>query len=336
MHIHPWDVVAVMISYLLKNSNIARYNINAADHSFWLGASCIDYNIEFRNYGYTVSLEKRGLKENQLVLLPYYPIVNDNIPFQEFPGNISSAEVKIFSGGSFYKIYDKHGTYLRIVKRILLENENAVFIYAGSWNNYGNVLAKFIKDNNFENRVYLTKDRKDIYQIFDKCDIYLGTYPLCGGLMSQYAAICGKPILAYTDPVLVTNFIEGIICHQKRLKITYTNLDDFFKYAKKLCTNKKFRAEQGKKIKQCIIPPDIFNKELEYIFKNNSSIRKKRKENIDYIHFTKFYMELEKYFFPTAQRFIVSIFGIKSVYKYPKMLLNVLWKTLLNKLKMLL
>ena len=46
-------------------------------------------------------------------------------------------------------------------------------------------------------RVYTSKYRKDISQLFRNCDIYYGTYPLSGGLMCQYAAAFGNPILAY-------------------------------------------------------------------------------------------------------------------------------------------
>ena len=55
-------------------SDITKYYINLGDHAFWLGSKGIDYSFEFRSFGATVSYEKRGLKKEQLLLLPYYPM----------------------------------------------------------------------------------------------------------------------------------------------------------------------------------------------------------------------------------------------------------------------
>ena len=98
LHLMPWDVVSLSVIHQLKH--IKSYNINLTDEAFWLGASFIDYNIEFRNYGYTISLEQRKLKQEQLLYLPYYPIIpSDQKDFQGFPSNIPTDKLKIFTGG---------------------------------------------------------------------------------------------------------------------------------------------------------------------------------------------------------------------------------------------
>jgi hypothetical protein len=61
LHIAPWDVAALIACAAIKGPTI--YNINLTDHAYWMGASLIDYNMEFRPYGMTVSIEKRGLKK---------------------------------------------------------------------------------------------------------------------------------------------------------------------------------------------------------------------------------------------------------------------------------
>lgn len=69
LHLYPSSAVAVVVFNSLPE--LTRYQINLTDHAFWLGTNCIDYCIEFRNYGCTVSTEKRNLKVRQLLNQPY-------------------------------------------------------------------------------------------------------------------------------------------------------------------------------------------------------------------------------------------------------------------------
>ena len=68
-------------------------------------------------------------------------------------------------------------------------------------------------------RVYTSKYRKDISQLFRNCDIYYGTYPLSGGLMCQYAAAFGKPILAYAKKRVELDEVDGIVNYHNEAPI---------------------------------------------------------------------------------------------------------------------
>ena len=46
---------------------------------------------------------------------------------------------------------------------------------------------------------------------FQNCDLFLSTYPTSGGLMCQYAAKYGKPILAYRDKSDMENAVEEMV-----------------------------------------------------------------------------------------------------------------------------
>ncbi|TDX00063.1 glycosyltransferase family protein [Dinghuibacter silviterrae] len=317
MHILPWDAVAVMVCNLLKG--VDRYNINATDHAFWLGASCIDYCIEFRDYGYTVSLEQRGLKKSQLLMLPYYPISN-GAAFKGFPARIPEDAVKVFSGGSFYKIYGEKGLYFDMVRRLLSENPQAVVLYAGAGN--GSKLKRYIKENGLVDRVILLGNRGDIDGVFQTCDFYLGTYPICGGLMSQYAAVSGKAILAYTDPKLGINMIEGLVCHQDQAHITDTSLEGFYARGKRLCDDETYRREEGDHLKRCVIPPLVFNDELRYLLENNVSKRVGRKEYVDYEAFSDLHLEVENHYQPNIQMYVALRLRWKTALKFPKIFVN--------------
>ena len=72
LHIYATSIIVPVLYRLPKQ--IISYTINLADQTFWTGAGIIDYCIEFRPFGATISLERRGLKREQLLMLPFYPI----------------------------------------------------------------------------------------------------------------------------------------------------------------------------------------------------------------------------------------------------------------------
>lgn len=316
LHIAPWSIEALAAFAALDN--VIKFNINLTDHAYWLGSSVFDFNIEFRDYGATVSAEKRNLRSDQLVMLPYYPITSDK-DFAGFP-DIANGKTIIFSGGAVYKVYGENGIYFDIVKRLLDENSNTVLLFAGG----GNIkrFKEFIRNNKFEQRVALLGNRSDINQVFCHADIYLGTYPFTGGLMSQFAAINGLPILAYTNPKFATNYVEGIVCHNHRVHITCEKIDELCEYGHKLCVDKEFRQSRGAELENCVISIDQFNDELDVLLKTNSTLRKAdKREVIDYHVFTDMYFEIENEFQPQMKLFLVARYRLKSIWLFPKLLL---------------
>lgn len=316
LHIAPWSIEALAAFTALDN--VTKFNINLTDHAYWLGGSTFDFNIEFRDYGATVSAEKRNLRSDQLLMLPYYPITSDNT-FAGFP-DITNGKTIIFSGGAVYKVYGENGIYFKIVKRLLDENPNAVLLFAGG----GNIkrFKDFIQNNNLEQRVVLLGNRSDINQVFRHSDIYLGTYPFTGGLMSQLAAINGLPILAYTDPKFTTNYVEGIVCQSYNIHITHENLKEFFELGHRLCADKEFRSKKGAELKKCVVSVEQFNDKLDILLKTNSSLRKAdKREIINYDAFTNMYFEVENEFQPQIKMLLVARYRLKSIWLFPKLLL---------------
>ena len=112
------------------SEKIDRYIINLADQTFWLGAKAIDYVLEFRQFGVSVSQQRRGIKPEQQLLVPFYPIVDEN-PFQCFPKECTEeGKVLIFSGGDIYKVLDEKRMYWHLVKRLLDTFPEVVFLFA--------------------------------------------------------------------------------------------------------------------------------------------------------------------------------------------------------------
>jgi len=328
MHIMPWDVVATSVCSVLRG--VSTFNINATDHAFWLGASIINYSIEFRDYGYTVSLEKRGLRKEQLLMLPYYPPIN-RTNFGGFPDIVKKDSIKIFSGGSIYKILGENNFYFKLVKQLLIQNPRAELLFAGTGQN--DIIKTFIKESGLKDRIHFIGNRNDILEVFENCDIYLGTYPITGGLMAQFAAFTSKPILAYADKGMSISFIEGFVCHSGELNVTNHRESDFYAYAKKLCDDKEFRISEGTALKSVLMTEEQFNEEFQFMMIHKKTKRNGQLEIINYDRFENLYLQVENQYSQSAQKLLAYHLKARTLI-FPKLFFNAIIikaKQLLNK-----
>lgn len=311
LHITAKSICLPVLFSLPKS--ITKYIINLADQTFWLGSKGVDYSLEFRSFGATVSLEKRGLRKDQLIYLPFYPIV-DNNPFQGFPNEVKD-KVIIFSGGDFYKTIDPEYTYWNLVKSVLMENPNAVFLYATKvdYSKTQEFIDKFIKVNNFENRFIFIGFRPDINEVFKHCDIFMGTNPASGSLMSQLAAYNSKPILQFYLPDTPDDETEAAICHNKNLQISFTNKNKFLEEAKHLINNAEYRIARGKEINSCMLTEYQFNNRFVECIKTNSSPVETKSVNYDAL--TQRWYWIEYMGFIDTIQYIYSVLGAKKCFK---------------------
>ena len=100
LYTYPWDVIGILIGNAI-NKKRTRFFIDITDHTFWLGRFAFDYCIEFRSFGYKIAKERRGIDENKIKILPFYPIIDYSIPFKGLP--FDWHKKFIFSGGGLYK-----------------------------------------------------------------------------------------------------------------------------------------------------------------------------------------------------------------------------------------
>ncbi len=312
LHINPWDVVALMSCNAIRGSK--KYNINLTDHAFWLGASFIDFNIEFRPYGLTVSMEKRGLNKNQLIALPYYPVTPTMSEFNGFP-QLPTNAVKVFTGGSLYKMLGKNDIFFRMMDSILSVASNVYILVAG-----------FDSDKRFEekctsmlygNRVVQIGVRTDIDEVFINSDIYLNTYPMMGGLMVQYAAKHGKPIIAYHDEGDAMNAVEEVVNYYQNEFQSFTDIANMVTYAKKLIIDKNFRYTQGKMLQDGMMTAERFNKEFYDAITMGETSFKWGRDSIDYDTFFNRYLQLENQNGFTATMHLVKVQKFALLKKLP-------------------
>lgn len=288
LHLTPWDTVALMACHAIKGPKV--YQINLTDHAYWLGARFIDYSLEFRPYGMTVSLEKRGLRREQILGLPYYPITPVSADFAGLPDMPDDA-VKVFTGGSLYKMLGKDDIFFRIMENILEIAPNVYIMVAG-----------FNHDNRFDGKVSRIKGkervlqigiRRDIDAVFEHCDIYLGTYPMAGGLMSQYAAKHSRPIIAYHDEGDVMNEVEEMVNYYNRDFHSFTSLKEMSCYAERLVRDVVYRKEQGRSLHNAMMNEERFNSAFMATISEQKSLFQWSLDKIDYDSFFDRYLDLE-------------------------------------------
>lgn len=319
LHLIPWDMIALMACHAIKGSKI--YNINLTDHAYWLGASFIDYNLEFRPYGMTISLEKRGLRQEQLKGLPYYPIAPVKAEFAGLP-ELPVDAVKVFTGGALYKMLGKDDIFFRIMDCVLCVSPNVYIMVAGF--NHDNRFDEKCAAMKHGDRVMQIGIRRDIDEVFKRCDIYLGTYPLAGGLMSQYAAKHKIPVIAYCDKGDVMNAVEEFVDYYGSGYKSLSSFDELTVYASKLIHDKAFREKEGNRLHEGMMDEERFKSEfLSFISSGKTSFSWK-KDNIDYDTFFERYLDLENNNGFMATQDIAAKLKVKSITKLKGFRLNML------------
>lgn len=238
LHLLPND--AVGIASFSPFTNFTKYFIVHNDHTFWLGKHCADYFIEFRNFGVSLSFERRQISKEKILKIPYYPIINGN-KFQGFPFDRNGKVVGI-SGANLEKYYaDNNLNYFKIIKELLDENPNFVFCLCG-WGN-SKPITDFIKINGLHGRFFYMGKRSDFYELIGNCDILFESFPVKGGLtvlMATEQKIPAIGISTYNNP---SGALEDLleIENYKQPK----NFEEFKIETNKLIKDKKFRQELG-------------------------------------------------------------------------------------------
>lgn len=246
----PEDVIATTIMYAYSNK-LLRYQINLTDHAFWLGANCIDYCVEFREYGAYITNECRKIDKKKIIYIPFYPMIHKNREFQGYPFERKTDNKVVFSGGGLYKTISRDNKYYEIVDYILSMHKNVIFWYAG----YGDDSKLQELSKKYPKRVYFTSERQDLFQILEHSDMYLSTYPIGGGLMFQYAACAGIcPITLKSG-----DFTDGFLINQNSLGIEFDDIDAVRVEISKILNDEIYAREKGRLLKESVISSDLFD-----------------------------------------------------------------------------
>lgn len=245
------DDVQACVAFAHYAGIVTRYQINLTDHAFWLGKCAFDYCVEFRDYGARVSIDYRGIRPEQLVVLPYYPYADLTMPFAGFPFPRGDRKV-VFSGGSLYKTMDEERSYYKMIDALLTREQEAVFLYAGAGDDSG---LRWLQERH-DGRVVHIAERRDLLQLMEQVDLYINTYPMIGGLMTQYAARAGIPPLTLQHTEGET--LDGLLFGYADLKLEFQTPEKLLDEAHHLLSDAAYAAAVSARIKQCVISPERF------------------------------------------------------------------------------
>ena len=248
-------------------------------------------------------------------MVPFYPIA-DNNPFEGFPFECTAGKVVIFSGGDLYKVTDSKRTYWRLVKNILDQFPQVIFLFATKIGNDKNEeIQRFIRDNHLEGRFIYISFRKDINEVFKHCDIYMGTCPASGSLMSQLAANNEKPILQYYLPGTPDDETEQAICYNEQFNISYESEQAFMQEAKRLIESQAYRNKQGERLKQVMLKENQFNDLVKETLDSCLSKIHINFRSISYSLLDNRWFELEKLHYTDSLAYIYGILGKKLCWR---------------------
>lgn len=261
LYIAPWDTAAVL-AYSWYNGIIKRYMINATDHTFWIGHSAFDVCVEFRNYGAYLSAKHRHIDCSKLVILPFYPTINRTNEFEGFPFETDGYKI-VFSGGAPYKTYDSNNTFFKLVLSMLEKHDDVIFVYAPKSEELN---CKEI-EKKFPTRFFLIEKRKDLFELLKHVYLYLSTYPLGGGLMTQYAVTAGKYPLTVAD----NDAHSGVLLGNDERELYYGSIEELEEDLDRMLKDPAYLEQKEKKLCNRVITEEKFAEELNNIIENGCS-----------------------------------------------------------------
>jgi Glycosyl transferases group 1 len=238
LHFLPNDVIGCLS--FLNIADIRTYYIVHNDHTFWVGKNYFNYYIEFRNFGISLDIERRGIPLKKILHIPYYPIRNDE-PFKGFPFD-KEGKIIGLSGANLYKyLADPELKYFHIIKVLLNENPQFIFCLCG-WGNE-KAIIKFIQDNNLQERFYFLGKRSDFYSLVGNSDILFESYPMKGGLTPLYATEQKIPVVGIASYDNGSGSLEDLLGIEGYKQPA--NPEEFKRESEKLIRSSDYRKQTG-------------------------------------------------------------------------------------------
>jgi hypothetical protein len=269
LHLAPWSVEA--IAAWSDIAGVERFLINITDHAYWLGSVSMDYCIEFREFGCRLSMTERKISRDRLLLQPYYPIVKGKVDFLGFPVSTIGKTV-LLSGGAYYKVFGENDVFFKSIKRVFEENSGIILFFAGDGDRVQ--FRKKLREYDLVGKVIPIGDRRDIEAVVRHSDIYVGTYPVSGGLMCLLACACDVPSVSLFSTKYAFADSESVFPKLKaKGTINCTKHENFFSEINALIQDREYRAKKAKLLSDSMFTESEFSQSLKI------TIDEKRAEN---------------------------------------------------------
>lgn len=318
-HTAPWDVISVALCFIFPR--LIKININITDHAFWLGATAFDYVINFRPYGGEIALKKRAISIEKLLYAPMYPIVSsDTRLIPEIQKAKADGKVVLISGGALYKVADDECRFLNLIASILEFDKNVVFFILGSGDRSS--IDRFVSDRELGGQFFVLPESPHIFSFLRSADIYIGTFPVAGGLMTQLCSMAGLPFVAMKEKGDSDSKLLSVLAKFPKYKVLFDDMDACKREIFRLIYDKGYRRERSDDFSSCAPSKFAFVNSMTKIlsdiedmtcrelnathavqFLENDSVVLSGRENID-----KYYLIPFKYMGFSALRYDLLLF----------------------------
>lgn len=298
-------------SILYSLRGIKKYRIVPGDHHFFIGIDCVDYLIEFRDFGINVDLKKRNIPIEKIRKLMYYPIVETSIPFQGFPSDIPEGSIVIAAAAHEYKFHGSN-KFFEIVKSILNKYQETCFLFIGG---KSKVVENFVARENLEGRFYCLGYRYDFIECMKRIDIFMNSYPLGSSLTSMTAAYFNNPIISLHNR---EEEADGLNSCFKGEYISFSEETALYDYVQKLIKDRDFRISEGEKVKSWLQTQEGFTSELEKLINIPSGTAIDYLQmNIDYLNNrVNRYIDIQNTFFHSIYDVLISGYRFRLLSKF--------------------
>lgn len=193
-----------------------------------------------------------------------------------------------------------------------------MLLYAGEGNTVK--IKDFIRKHKLEDRFILLGQRRDIYPLIKNSDIYLGTYPFSGGLMTQLAVVCEKPLLLLSYFPAIRS-ADSLLNYGNKAQepLSFYSVEAMLSYARQLIDDAAFRLKEGEKNRGRVISPQQFSESLRSLLNGETTIHfipempeglLERAEDL--------YLETADRYTKAYELFLFQSYGIKTLWLFPK------------------
>lgn len=260
-HTSPWDTISPAIAAILPAA--VKFQINITDHAYWIGSQYYDFILNFRKLGAAISVCHRGVSREKQLLIPMYPIIPEARYKDESLADDIKDKIVIFSGGNTYKVSVEGNSYFDVLATILKKYNNVLFIYIGGGDH--KPIKKFISNNNFEKKVIYLGERDDFFDIMKLSDIYFGTYPIGGGLMSLYAASAALPFLSLVQGTKHKIKFYELMKRKPKFECLFESKDECIAEFERLITETAYRKRRAIDFTKVAINEKEFNRKIRLL-----------------------------------------------------------------------
>lgn len=286
---------------------VETFYIDLSDHGFWLGAKAFDYVITFRSNGYNICTQQRGISADKVFVQPFYP-VSVSKAFRGMDVN-NEDSIKVLSGGRLEKIYGKSDAYFNMIEKVMEQNPEVELYFAGggAFGKLGQTsyIEKQFSSRNLQDRIHMLGFRDDIVEVMKHMDLYIGTYPIGGGLMTQIAASQGLPIVQYATEGLSDHVDEFLMTKESRTFLYKNDMEGFLARVRELVTDTNERHRIAEINRQSTLAREDFDKRLHAIVLEGSKFYTAESYRVSLSALRSNQIDVENNCYPSHDRILV-------------------------------